>query len=83
MTFFSSMLMAWPEGRFYGFDEIYDQPRLDYRGPSFGWWDLNDQYALARMDAWEVAPRERQPAFVFFPTITTHAPFTPAPPPPE
>ena len=74
------MLVPWPEGAFYGFDEIYDHARLDYRGPPFGWWSINDQYALARVDASEIAPSERRPAFLFFSTITTHAPFVPTPP---
>ena len=49
----------WPEGTFYGFDEIYGGARLDYQGPTFGWWDMTDQFVLARMDALEVnrAPR--------------------------
>ena len=74
------LLVAWPEGAFYGFDEIYDYERLDYRGPPFGWWSINDQYALARVDRLEIAPRDREPRFVFFSTLSTHAPFTPAPP---
>ena len=74
------VLRGWPEGAFYGFEDIYDLSRLDYRGPPFGWWDINDQFALARADALEIAPLPRRPAFIFFPTITTHAPFTPAPP---
>jgi hypothetical protein len=74
------LLRGWPQGSFYGFDAIYDLSRLDYRGPPFGWWDINDQFALARADALEIAPRDRRPVFLFFPTITTHAPFTPAPP---
>lgn len=71
---------AWPEGAFYGFDQIYDTSRLGYKGPPFGWWDITDQFALARMDALEIAPRARPPVFVFFPTISTHTPFTPTPP---
>jgi hypothetical protein len=74
------LIRSWPQGAFYGFEEIYDLSRLDYRGPSFGWWDVNDQFALARMDALEVQRQPRRPVFVFFPTITTHAPFTPTPP---
>ena len=74
------LLVGWPEGAFYGFDAIYDHARLDYRGPPFGWWNVNDQYSLARVDAAEIAPAARRPAFVFFATITTHAPFVPAPP---
>jgi len=74
------LLVGWPEGAFYGFQDIYNHDRLDYRGPSFGWWDINDQFALARVDAAEIAPTDRSPAFVFFATITTHAPFVPTPP---
>ena len=74
------ILVSWPEGAFYGFDQIYDHERLDYRGPPFGWWGVNDQYSLARVDAVEIAPEARPPAFVFFTTITTHAPFVPTPP---
>ena len=29
---------SWPEGAFYGFDQIYGAAGLDYRGPGFGWW---------------------------------------------
>jgi len=71
---------GWPEGGFYGFDRIYGTQELGYRGPPFGWWDITDQYALARMDELVIAPQPRSPAFVFLPTISTHAPFTPAPP---
>ena len=74
------LLVAWPEGAFYGYDEIYDYQRLDYRGPPFGWWSINDQYALAFVDRLEIEPRDREPRFVFFSTLSTHAPFTPAPP---
>jgi hypothetical protein len=70
----------WPEGRFYSFDEIYGGSRLDYRGPEFGWFDMTDQFALARLDALEVSRPSRSPLFVFFPTISTHIPFTPTPP---
>jgi hypothetical protein len=74
------MLVAWPEGAFYGFEQIYDHDGLGYLGPQFGWWDINDQYALARVDALEIEPARDQPAFVFFTTISTHTPFVPAPP---
>jgi len=71
----------WREGAaFYGFDEIYGADRLEYRGPAFGWWRIPDQYALAALDRREVAPQPRRPLFVFFPTITSHAPFRPVPP---
>ena len=71
---------SWPEGGFYRFDEIYDTSRLAYQGPPFGWWDITDQFALAKLDALSITPRPRAPVFVFFPTISTHTPFTPTPP---
>jgi hypothetical protein len=74
------LLAGWPQGAFYGFEEIYNLARLDYQGPPFGWWGITDQFALARMDELELEPQPRRPLFIFFPTITTHAPFTPAPP---
>src|SRR5262249_2198370 len=66
----------WPEGRFYGFDEIYGADRLAYRGPEFGWFALPDQFSLARFDQLEADAGPR-PRFVFFPTISTHFPFSP------
>jgi hypothetical protein len=71
---------SWPEGVFYGFNDIYSAERLEYRGPPIGWWTIPDQFAIARMDATEVAPEPRAPLFVFFPTTGTHTPFRPVAP---
>jgi hypothetical protein len=74
------MRQAWPEGAFYGFDAIYGHEALNYPGPSFGWWEIPDQYALAKLDALERTATPRAPLFVVFPTSTTHAPFGPVAP---
>jgi hypothetical protein len=71
---------SWPEGAFYGFDEIYGADRLAYRGPPFGWFAIPDQFSLDRLDALEVNRHPRPPLFVFFPTISPHFPFRPTPP---
>ena len=71
---------AWPEGAFYGFDEIDGAARLDYRGPEFGWFAVPDQFSLAKFDALERQTRSPAPRFVFFPTISPHFPFIPTPP---
>jgi hypothetical protein len=71
---------VWPEGGFYGFDEIDGATRLDYGGPEFGWFAIPDQFSLAKFDALEAAQPSRAPRFVFFPTISTHFPFIPTPP---
>jgi hypothetical protein len=69
----------WPEGSFYGFDEIYGADRLGYAGPEFGWFAVPDQFSLAKFDILE-AHKLTTPRFVFFPTISTHFPFSPTPP---
>jgi phosphatidylglycerophosphate synthase len=71
---------SWPEGAFYHFDDIYDEKRLNYHGPEFGWWAIPDQFALAKMDALEVGRRPRAPLFAFLPTTSTHTPFSPTAP---
>ena len=71
---------SWPEGAFYGFNEIYGGARLDYQGPKFGWFSIPDQFAMAKFDALEINRPSRPPFFVFFPTISTHTPFSPTPP---
>jgi hypothetical protein len=70
----------WPEGAYYGFDEIYGGVRLAYPGPPFGWFDIPDQFALSKLDSLEMSRQPRAPLFVFFPTISTHTPFRPTPP---
>jgi Sulfatase len=71
---------AWPEGAFYHFDQIYGEQSLDYQGWPFGWWAVPDEYSLAKLDAAELDPAKRRPVFAFFPTVSTHAPFSPTPP---
>ena len=70
----------WPEGAFYGFDRIYGTQQLAYTGPSFGWWSIPDQFALAQLEHLELAPKDRAPVFAFLPTTSTHTPFSPTPP---
>src|SRR5206468_7391297 len=67
----------WPEGVFYGFDEIYGADRLAYHGPEFGWFAVPDEYSLARFDALEDARGSTGRRFVCFPTISTHFPSRP------
>jgi phosphoglycerol transferase MdoB-like AlkP superfamily enzyme len=74
------LVYPWPEGAFYGFQEIYNAGRLNYTGPEFGWWNLSDQFVLAKLDALERNKSSRAPVFVFFPTVNTHMPFVPIPP---
>ena len=68
------------EGRFYRFDQVYGAHELGYRGPPFGWWDITDQCVFCAPGCTLGGRPSVQPLFVFFPTISTHTPFTPTPP---
>jgi len=74
----------WPEGAFYGFDRLADDAGIGYRGPDFGYWRIPDQAAMALLHAQELhhesMAAERQPRFIVFPSISTHAPFHPLAP---
>src|SRR3546814_9397823 len=62
----------WPEGKFYGFDTIYDAAALDYRGPEFGWWRIPDQYTLDFLYRRELRAPGRQPVFAVMATVMSH-----------
>jgi len=70
----------WPEGKFYGYDRVWNAKSLSYPGPPFGWWEIPDQYSLAYFYHNEGAIDLRDPLFSFFATITSHMPFHPLPP---
>lgn len=70
---------AWPEGAFYSFERILGEEALAYRGPDMGWWRIPDQFAAARLGELLERDEDRR-RFVFFTTISTHAPFRPTPP---
>jgi hypothetical protein len=71
----------WPEGAFYGFERLADDPRLGYSGPDVGYWRIPDHAAMELLQAQELAaaPATRRPVFAVFPTVSTHAPFQPLP----
>jgi hypothetical protein len=70
----------WPEHAAYGFDHYLDGRDLGYRGPRLGFWWIPDQFSIARFDELHPIGRDSPPRLVFFPTITSHAPFRPVPP---
>ena len=46
----------WPQGAFYGFDQLYDSRNVGYRGPRFGYPTMPDQYTLDAFHRLELAP---------------------------
>ncbi|MEY2729672.1 MAG: hypothetical protein RL584_798 [Pseudomonadota bacterium] len=70
----------WPERAFYRFDVYVDGPALRYEGPPMGFWRIPDQFSAAQLDVLFPRDAKAKPRFTFFPTITTHLPFSPVPP---
>ncbi len=70
----------WPEGAFYGYERAYNVYDLGYRGPSFGWASMPDQYVLDRFDRLEGdRPGPRPPIMSEIDLVSSHAPWTPLP----
>ena len=74
-----AITMAWPEGTALGYDAIYDEDALGYRGLPFNWVTMPDQYTLAALDRLERLATRDQPIFAEVALISSHAPWTPIP----
>jgi hypothetical protein len=70
---------AWPEGAFFGYDRVYGSADLDYRGPSFNWAGMPDQFTLAAFERLERAPSRRRPVMAEVQLVSSHAPWEPRP----
>lgn len=69
----------WPKGAFYGFDQRYYAWNFDYRGPSFGWATMPDQYVVDFIHRREVQAHPTG-LFVQYVLVTSHAPWNVQPP---
>nr|WP_241518895.1 sulfatase [Streptomyces sp. CB03238] len=70
---------AWPEGRFYGLDNVYDSRNLGYRGPKFSWTPVPDQYSLAAFERLEHGRPARDPLMAEIILTSSHNPWAPIP----
>jgi hypothetical protein len=69
-----------PEARAWGFDrEVYAE-ELGYRGPSFGWFAIPDQFTLSRAAAIRASLGPEPPVFTQIVLVSSHIPFSPVPP---
>ncbi len=69
----------WPEGAFFGFDQLYDSRTLGYRGPNFSWATMPDQYTLAAFQRLEHSRADREPLMAEIQLVSSHAPWAPIP----
>ncbi|MGW7524391.1 sulfatase [Streptomyces sp. NPDC054783] len=73
------VLVAWPEGRFFGLDHVYDGHHLDYHGPDFGWSQVPDQFTLQTFQRREFGRRGRGPLMAEIILTSSHYPWAPLP----
>ncbi|TDC97216.1 sulfatase [Actinomadura sp. 7K507] len=70
---------AWPEGGFYGYDKVYDNRNLGYRGPRFSFATMPDQYTLSVLQRTELAADDRAPVMAETALVSSHAPWASIP----
>ena len=71
----------WPEGAaFYGFDRIYDRRTVGYRGPTYAYASMPDQFVLLALQRLELGRPERPPLFAEVDLVSSHTPWTQIPP---
>lgn len=70
---------AWPEGKFYGYNRVWDSRNLGYQGPKFSWAPMPDQYTLKKFTELEYAKPGRAPLMVEMPLVSSHTPWAPIP----
>jgi hypothetical protein len=65
----------WPKGAFYGFNQRYYSWNFDYRGPSFDWATMPDQFVIDFVHRREVAAAHG-PLFIEYVLVSSHAPWS-------
>ncbi|MGP4007041.1 sulfatase [Streptomyces sp. 4N124] len=68
---------AWPEGKFFGLDHIYDSEHLGYHGPYFSWTPVPDQFSLEAFERLEHGRKDRQPIMAEIILASSHNPWAP------
>ncbi|MBU2662705.1 sulfatase [Actinoplanes bogorensis] len=70
---------AWPEGQFYGYEQIYDAHTLGYHGPMLSWSTMPDQYVMKKVHDYELGQDKRRPTLAEVTLTSSHTPWTPVP----
>ena len=69
----------WPEGRFYGHDQLYDFRNLGYRGPNFSYASVPDQFTMAAFQRAELSTPDHPPVMAQIDLVSSHWPWAPLP----
>jgi phosphatidylglycerophosphate synthase len=70
----------WQDGStFYHYDKVYNRLNVGYRGPTYAYASMPDQYTYLAMQRLELS-RHRRPVFAEIDTVSSHEPWTRVPP---
>jgi phosphatidylglycerophosphate synthase len=80
VTDIPSSKSPWPAGqRFYRFDTMYGTNNVGYKGPTFSYAKIPDQYTLQAFYQRELAPSPRRPVMAEIDLVSSHTPWAPLP----
>ncbi len=66
----------WPQGKtFYHYDKVYDRRDVGYKGPTFTYASMPDQYTYAAFQRNELSKSHRKPLFAEIDTVSSHMPW--------
>ena len=68
---------AWPEGKYFGLDHIYDSEHLGYQGPYFSWTPVPDQFSMEAFQRLEHGKKDREPIMAEIILASSHNPWSP------
>jgi phosphatidylglycerophosphate synthase len=72
---------GWQSGEaFYHYDKVYDRRDVGYRGPTYAYAPMPDQYVLLALQRLELAKPHRRPLFAEVDLVSSHTPWTKIPP---
>ena len=72
-----SVNRPWTLGKkFYGFDQVYDRYQVGYKGPTFSFASMPDQYIFSALDRLVLAKPHKRPVFAEVDTVSSHEPWT-------
>jgi hypothetical protein len=68
---------VWPEGKYFGLDNIYDSEHLGYHGPYFSWTPVPDQFSMEAFQRLEHGKKNRDPIMAEIILASSHSPWSP------
>lgn len=76
--FMPAIQLAWPEGAWYGYEDLRTNDDLGFAGERFGYATMPDQYTLAHFEN-TIRQNSDVPVMGTIALLSTHAPWTPLP----